>query len=114
MTDSAYAMNLSLIVSVPVFKVYHGHDSSGGFMSTIPLVSENILIHDAEGTTYDNGCSIVMQRLVVCQHVIHLFKIKKKSSYNIYVSTRVFISLWHFYYQRQGCFCLQKCKLFYH
>ena len=63
----------------PVFKVYHGHDSSGGFMSTIPLVSENVLIHDAEGTTYDNGCSIVMQRLVVCQHVIHLFKIKKKS-----------------------------------
>lgn len=31
-------------------------------MSTIPLVNENVLIHDPEGTTYDSGSFVVMQR----------------------------------------------------
>ncbi|XP_078318256.1 inactive serine/threonine-protein kinase TEX14-like isoform X2 [Crassostrea virginica] len=61
------SVNLDQLKSSPSLgygKVYHGHDSSDGFMSTIPLVSENVLIHDAEGTTYDNGCSIVMQSML--------------------------------------------------
>ncbi|XP_062582846.1 probable serine/threonine-protein kinase roco7 isoform X1 [Saccostrea cucullata] len=45
-------------------KVYLDHDASGGFISTIPLISDNVLIHDADGTTYDNGPNIVMQSML--------------------------------------------------
>lgn len=31
-------------------------------MSTIPLVNETVLIHDPDGTTYDSGSFVVMQR----------------------------------------------------
>ncbi|XP_065923799.1 uncharacterized protein [Magallana gigas] len=61
------SVNLDQLKSSPSLgygKVYHDHQSSGGFMSTIPLVNETVLIHDPDGTTYDSGSFVVMQSML--------------------------------------------------
>lgn len=45
-----------------LLQVYLDGESSSGFVSTIPLVTETNLKHDSERLTYENGAFMVMER----------------------------------------------------
>jgi len=45
-----------------MFQVYVDGSENTGFVSSIPLVSENTLRHDNDGETYTNGAFSVMEK----------------------------------------------------
>ncbi|XP_021376358.1 probable serine/threonine-protein kinase DDB_G0280133 isoform X2 [Mizuhopecten yessoensis] len=44
-------------------KVYLDGDSSSGFMTSIPLISESCLRHNGDGLTFENGAFMVMESI---------------------------------------------------
>ncbi|XP_060073679.1 uncharacterized protein LOC132553451 [Ylistrum balloti] len=45
-------------------KVYLDGDSSSGFMTSIPLISESCLKHSSDGITFENGAFMVMESML--------------------------------------------------